>query len=488
MVEKQLKRVLIVGAGEAGTMVLNEIEKHPELNFSIVGFIDDDPEKQGKVIKGVKVLGTRMNLPKIIHEKGINEVIIAIPSAEGSVIRSIINICEHTRTSFKIVPGIWEIIKGNVHINHIREVNENDLLGRETILFDSEDVKYFIEGKRVMVTGGGGFIGSELCRQIARFNPDSLIIFSRGENSLYNIGLELNYKFPKLRIKLIVGNVENPGKVNHCIEKNKPDIIFHSAAHKHVFFMEQNPEEAIRTNVFGTKNVAESAIKFGVERFILISTDKAINPTSVMGVSKRIAEMVIQYFSTIQNQTKFMVVRFGNVIGSRGSVVPLFKKQIEFGGPITVTHPEAMRYFMTLKEAVQLILQAVAIGKGGEIFVLDMGKPIKIFELAKNLIILSGFIPGKDIKIKFIGLRPGEKLYEEPLSKRENLIATKKDNIYIANLQEVDERFMKDLEDLQRIIDCYERDKLIHKLMEIVPTYTPKREGELEWFKIIDIE
>lgn len=484
MEEKPAQKILIVGAGEAGIMVLNEIEHHPELNYEVVGFVDDNSEKQGKYIKNIKVLGTREHLPEIIQDRAVDEILIAIPSAEGSVIRSTINICQHSRTNFKIVPGLWEIINGNISINQIRQVNENDLLGRETIVIDRLDIEGFVKDKKVMITGGGGSIGSELCRQIAQYYPDSLIIFSRGENSLYDIGMELNHIFPDLNVKLVVGNVEDRSKVEHCLQKNRPDIIFHAAAHKHVPFMENNPEEAIKTNVFGTKNLAESAIKWNIEKFVLISTDKAVNPTSVMGVSKRIAEMVIQHLSDVQSQINFITVRFGNVIGSRGSALPLFKKQIEFGGPVTVTHPEVMRYFMTIPEAVQLILQAVSIGKRGEVFVLDMGTPIKIVDLVKNLIVLSGFVPEKDIKIKFTGLRPGEKLYEELLTKQEDVIATKKDKIYIANLKKVNDEFARNLDDLQQIISNYDADELVRKLTEIVPTYMPNREKKLEYVKV----
>ena len=479
VVKESSKNVLIVGAGEAGVMVIEEMERHPELNYKPIGFIDDDPEKQGKYIKDVKVLGFREDLPAIISRINVDEVLIAIPSAEGGVIRTTINLCEKSRTSFKIIPCLWEIIEGDVSINQIREVRAEDLIGRESVTTHRGGIKHFISGKRVMVTGGGGSIGSELCRQIAQYHPKSLTIFSRGENSLYDIGVELGYRFPKLPIELVVGNVEDRGKVDHCISENRPEILFHAAAHKHVPFMEQNPGEAIKTNVFGTKNLAESAINWDVERFVLISTDKAINPTSVMGASKRIAEMIIQYFSDIQDTTMFMAVRFGNVLGSRGSVVPLFKKQIEYGGPVTVTHPEVTRYFMTIPEAAQLILQAISMGKGGEVFVLDMGDPIKMLDLARNLIVLSGFVPGKDIDIMFTGLRAGEKLYEEPLSKRETADTTKMDRIYVANLKRVDDGFEKDLEDLQQIIQRYDSDELIHKLKEIVPTYAPNRNVEL---------
>ena len=482
MVKESPKKVLIVGAGEAGVMAIKEMERHPELHYKPIGFIDDDPEKQGRYIKGVKVLGSREYLPVIISDMNVDEVLIAIPSAEGGVIRSTINLCEKSRTGFKIIPCLWEIIEGDVSINQIREVRTEDLLGRETVTIHKKDIKQFIVDKRVMVTGGGGSIGSELCRQIAQYHPKSLIIFSRGENSLYDIGVELSYRFPKLPIELVVGNVEDKGNVDHCIRENMPEIIFHAAAHKHVPFMEQNPEEAIKTNVFGTKNLAESAMNWNVEKFILISTDKAINPTSVMGTSKRIAEMIIQYFSDMQDRTMFMAVRFGNVLGSRGSVVPLFKKQIEYGGPVTVTHSEVTRYFMTIPESVQLILQAVSMGKGGEVFVLDMGDPVKILDLARNLIVLSGFVPDKDVDITFTGLRAGEKLYEEPLSKRENVSVTKIDRIYIANLKKVDNVFENDLEDLQQIIHRYDSDELIRKLKEIVPTYTPNREENFSTF------
>ena len=479
MVKESPKKILIVGAGEAGVMVIEEMERHPKLNYKPIGFIDDDPEKQGRYIKGVKVLGFREDLPAIISHINVDEVLIAIPSAEGGVIRSTINLCEKSRTSFKIIPCLWEIIEGDVGINQIREVRAEDLLGRKSVATHQEGIKHFISGKRLMVTGGGGSIGSELCRQIAQCHPKSLIIFSRGENSLYGIGVELGHRFPKLPIELVVGNVEDRRKVDRCISENRPEIVFHAAAHKHVPFMEQNPEEAIKTNVFGTKNLAESAINWDVERFVLISTDKAINPTSVMGASKRIAEMIVQYFSDMQDQTVFTAVRFGNVLGSRGSVVPLFKKQIEYGGPVTVTHPEVTRYFMTIPEAVQLILQTVSMGDGGEVFVLDMGDPIKILDLARNLIVLSGFVPDKDIDIMFTGLKAGEKLYEEPLSKRENVGATKMDRIYIADLKKVDYGFEKDLEDLQQITHKYDSDKLIRKLKEIVPTYAPNRNMEL---------
>lgn len=479
-----MKKILIVGAGEAGEMMLQEIERHPELDYEVVGLVDDDTDKLGKTIENVKVLGSIKALPKIIHEKSIDEVHIAIPSAEGGLIRNIINVCEENRTQFKIVPCLWEIINGNLSINQIRQVNENDLLGRETVIIDKKDVCYLVKGKRVMITGGGGSIGSELCRQVAQFDPESLIIFSRGENSLYNIGLELNHKFPELLIKIVVGNVEDRGKVDNCLQNNKPSIIFHAAAHKHVPLMEQNTEEAIKTNVFGTKNLVESAIENNVETFVLISTDKAINPTSVMGASKRIAEMIIQHFSSVQTRTKLLAVRFGNVIGSRGSAVPLFKKQIEYGGPVTVTHPEIVRYFMTIPEAVQLILQSVTIGKGGEVFVLDMGDPIKLLDLARNLIILSGFIPEKDIKIEFTGLRTGEKLYEEPLSKRENVNATKNGMIFISNLPKVSSNFLNDLDEIHEMAFIYDEEKLINKLKEIVPTYLPNRFNKNDYFKV----
>lgn len=476
MAEKPRRKLLIVGAGEAGVMVLNEMSSHPELNYDPIGFIDDDINKQGKNIGGIKVLGMRENLPGIIFDHKVQEVIIAMPSAQGGVIRSTINICQDCKTNFKIVPCLWEIINGNVTLNQIRQVNEIDLLGRETVSIETDNIRNFLKGKKVMITGGGGSIGSELCRQIAQNKPDSMIIFSRGENSLYNIGLELNHRFKDLKIELVVGNVEDLSKVRTSIQKYKPNIIFHAAAHKHVFFMEQDPEEAIKTNVFGTKNVAESAIWMGVEKFIMISTDKAINPTSIMGASKRVAEIVIQYFSTIQDKTKFMAVRFGNVIGSRGSVVPLFKKQIEYGGPVTVTDPEVMRYFMTIPEAVQLTLQAAALGNGGEVFVLDMGDPIKIIDLARNLIVLSGYVPEKDIKIEFTGLKPGEKLFEEPLSARENLLATKKDKIFIADLKKVESHeFEKHLKDLEAIIQDYNENDLKKKLREVIPTYIPSQ-------------
>jgi FlaA1/EpsC-like NDP-sugar epimerase len=466
---RKLKHLLIIGAGEAGEMVVGEILNHPELGCKIIGLIDDDPKKLGKSIFGVKVLGTKHDISRIVRERAVDEIIIAIPSASGVVIRDFVAHCKKAKVKFKIVPGVYEIIAGKVSINQIREVKPEDLLGRETVEVDLGEISEYVRRKRVLVTGAGGSIGSELSRQLAKFNLEELILLDHNENKLYFIEMELNRSHPFLPIFPLIGDIKDQQRLNHIFSEYRPQIVFHAAAHKHVPLMERNPIEAVKNNIFGTQNMMEAANGFKTERFILISTDKAVNPTSVMGATKRVAEMMMHSYKG--SETKFVAVRFGNVLGSDGSVVPLFKKQIAEGGPVTVTHREAQRYFMTIKEAVQLIIQAGAMGEGGEIFFLDMGEPIKIVDLARDLITLSGLEPEVDIKIEYIGLRPGEKLVEE-FPSGGKLKRTKHKQIYLVEADRVEvEEFMKEVDALREFVRVSDEEKVIKLLSKIVPTY-----------------
>ncbi|HHY48121.1 MAG TPA: polysaccharide biosynthesis protein [Firmicutes bacterium] len=427
----QRLRTLIVGAGQAGNIVVRELRSHKELPYDVVGFVDDDPAKQGYRIAGLPVLGPRRDLPRIIRSHSIKEIIIAMPSAPGSIVKEIVEVCKDLGVNLKTLPGVYELIDGKVSVKLIRDVQIEDLLRRDEIKVDLESIANYLRGERVMITGAGGSIGSELSRQIARFDPAELVLLGHGENSIYEIEMELRATRPNLEIVPVIADIRDGEKIDRIFSRFRPDVVFHAAAHKHVPLMEANPDEAITNNIFGTWNVASSADKYGVKRFVLISTDKAVNPVSVMGCTKRAAEIVVQMLNKT-SRTKFVVVRFGNVLGSRGSVVPLFKKQIARGGPVTVTHPDMMRYFMTIPEAVQLVIQAAAMGEGGEVFVLDMGRPVRILDLAKDLIRLSGFEPDRDIKIEFTGIRPGEKLFEEPLTAEEGTVATRHERIFIA--------------------------------------------------------
>ncbi|MEA3560878.1 MAG: nucleoside-diphosphate sugar epimerase/dehydratase [Candidatus Omnitrophota bacterium] len=467
---KSLKRVLIIGAGSAGEIVARELTGSKRI-YQLAGFIDDDPFKKNLVIHGIKILGTREDIAKVVEQHRIEEIIIAIPSAPGKVIRDIISHCQRIEAKFKIIPGLHKILAGEVDIKHIREVGPDDLLGRETVRINTAEIKPFLQGKTVLITGAGGTIGAELCRQIAKFNPRRLILYEHNENDTYFLEIELKTKYPSLEFKTIIGDIKDIGLLKHVFSKYRPGVMFHSAAHKHVPLMENNPASAVKNNVIGTRNLVYAAEHYGVESFVLISTDKAVNPTSVMGASKRIAEMLLQAKSK-NSRTKFMAVRFGNVIGSSGSVVPVFKRQIEGRGPVTVTHPEVRRFFMTIEEAAQLVIQAGAIGKGGEIFILDMGEQIKIVDLAKNLITLSGLELDKDISIKFIGLRPGEKLYEEPLHNAERDTATKHNKIYITQPDDFDPKILRrDIKRLERLANIMAEDEIIKKMKEIVPTF-----------------
>ena len=425
------KPILIYGAGDAGVLVAKEYRNHYGHEVHIVGFIDDDIEKQKLRVLGIPVLGDRSSLARIVKKFDVKEVVIAMPSVAGRVIRDIVDICQKHRIKTKILPGMYDLIEGNVTVSKIREVDVEDLLSREPVRLDIEGISGYLRDNVVMVTGGGGSIGSELCRQIAKYEPRELLIFDVCENNTYEIELELRSSFPNLKLFPYVKSVQDWQAVEQIFAKHRPKVVFHAAAHKHVPLMEVNPEEAVKNNVLGTYNVARAASKYDAERFVLISTDKAVNPTSVMGATKRVAEMVIQYFNTISD-TKYVAVRFGNVLGSRGSVIPLFRKQIKEGGPVTVTHRDMIRYFMTIPEAVQLVIQAGALAEGGELFILDMGEQVRIWELAETLIRLSGLVPGEDIEIIETGPRDGEKLYEEILTEEEGITSTKHERIFVA--------------------------------------------------------
>ncbi|HEX7056896.1 MAG TPA: nucleoside-diphosphate sugar epimerase/dehydratase [Bacilli bacterium] len=429
------RRTLIIGAGEAGRMVVKEL-RQTQSELYPIAFIDDDEYKFNHEILGVPVLGNRGDIPKIAENYNIEDIIVAMPSASRSEIAEVIEIAKRTNCQIKILPRMEDLLNGKLTVNSIRNVSVEDLLGRDPVKVDLDGISDYLRGQVVLVTGAGGSIGSELCRQISGFRPEKLLLLGHGENSIYEIELELRRKFPELSLEPVIADIQDKARIRQVFAQYRPAVVFHAAAHKHVPLMEKNPAEAVKNNVFGTKNVAECAREFRARRFVLISTDKAVNPTSVMGACKRVAEMIVQSLNT-GGGTKFAAVRFGNVLGSRGSVIPLFKKQIEAGGPVTVTHPDMIRYFMTIPEAVQLVIQAGALAEGGEVFILDMGKPVKIDDLAKDLIRLSGLEPGKDINITYTGMRPGEKLFEEILSKEEGAAATKHDRIYVGKPLEI---------------------------------------------------
>jgi len=407
-----LKRILIIGAGEAGQMIVREIVSHPEIDHEVAGFLDDEPALQGKTVAGLPVLGACRDLVDVARRVPVDEVIISIPSAKREVVSRIIGLCRDAGVPFKIVPGLLEIIKGPVGLDQIREVHPEDLLGRETVEFDEAALSGAIGGRRVLVTGAGGSIGGEICRQVGRFGPANLLLLGRGENRIYDIEHDLRNRFPDVKIEAVIADIRDQRGLHYLFERIRPEYIFHTAAHKHVHYMEAFPEEAVINNIFGTANIIEVCLRTGVERLVMLSTDKAVGPRGVMGATKRFAEFLMMDGSRNSKKTRFMTVRFGNVLGSRGSVVPLFISQIKSGGPVTVSDAEASRFFMTLKEACMLVVQAAIMGRGGEIFILRMGEPIKIIELAKDLIALHGLRPEIDVPIKLIGLRPGEKLHE----------------------------------------------------------------------------
>ena len=472
----RLKRLLIVGAGNAGEALLREIHRMPVAEYEVVGFVEDDPGKRGIFIHDLPVLGTVEELPKICESRNIEEIAIAIPSATHQQLRRVIQVCEGTKIRFRTVPSITDIASGKFRVSQIRDVDINDLLGREVIQLDLDLIEAFLKDKIILVTGAGGSIGSEMSRQVCNFKPKLLLLIEQAENPLFEVERILKREFPDTTMEAVICNITDEIRVDGIFKKFKPEVVIHAAAHKHVPLMELNPGEAIKNNIIGTKVVADTADKYGITNFVMISTDKAVNPTSLMGSSKRIAEMYIQDLNKT-SKTHFVTVRFGNVLGSNGSVVPIFKKQIAQGGPVTVTHPEMKRYFMTIPEASQLVLQAATMGKGGEIFVLDMGEPVKIVDLARELITLSGFKPGEDIEIAFTGKRPGEKLFEELSIKGEDMQHTRHPKIGIWNNIPMDrQRLHAGINKLLEIAQNQNHSEIISKVKHLVPEYMEEKE------------
>ena len=466
--EHKKAKTLIVGAGVGGRMVVKEIQSHPELGYELVGLIDDDEKKIHRRFHKIEVIGKIIDITSVVKQLMIDLVIICIPSASGNVIRSVAAQCEGSNVEYKIVPGVFEILGEAVNVSPIRNVDVEDLLRRSPVTISSRKILSCLADKVILVTGAGGSIGSELCRQICKVKPKHLLLLGHGENSIYQIHRELKKNYPDIHTEPIMCSTTDKQRVEYMIKSYRPHVIFHAAAYKHVPLMQYFPEECVKNNILGTLNVVDMANKYGVEKFVLISTDKAVNCINNMGISKRIAEMVVQSYSKT-SQTGFMIVRFGNVLGSRGSVIPLFKEQIARGGPVTVTHPEMTRFFMTIPEASQLVIQAGAIGKGGDVFILDMGEPVNILDMAEDIIRLSGFEPYIDIPIEFIGIRPGEKLYEELLTAQEGTVATKHERIFQTMATEVDKKtLMKDIEELKRLAIAVKRKEIVDKFWKIL--------------------
>lgn len=476
--DNKANNLLIIGAGMGAREIIIAIKNNMRDKYNIVGIIDDDISKINHYILGVKVLGTRYDIPKIAKEKNVDLIFFAINKIDAISRRKILEICQETGVKTRVLPTTEEVINKQGAMNSLRDVQIEDLLGRDPVHLDNKNINSLIKNKTVLVTGGGGSIGSELCRQIVKYDPKRLVILDIYENNLYDIEMELRAEYPKLNLEAIVASVRDKARLNNVFETYKPEIVFHAAAHKHVPLMEKSPLEAIHNNVFGTYNVVNCADEYGVEKFVLISTDKAVNPTNIMGASKRVCEMIVQAKNKV-SKTEYVAVRFGNVLGSNGSVIPLFKKQIERGGPVTVTHKDITRFFMTIPEAVQLILQAVTYAKGGEIFVLDMGEPVKIYDLAVSLIKLLGYEPNVDIPIEITGLRPGEKLYEEILMSEEGLTSTKHDKIFISKPMHME---MTELEEKLNILkeleynEKYSNENIKNVMKEVVPTYREPEE------------
>jgi len=472
---KDSKNLIIIGAGDCGEKIYREIRDNAFLRYNVVGFLDDSKRKIGRTIHGIPVLGRIDDVTAIIKKVNADEGLIAIPSAQGEQMRRIVTLCNSSGISFKTIPSYGELIDGRISVKAIRDVAYRDLLGRELIKLDEERIGAYLRGQDVLVTGAGGSIGSELCRQICRFRPKSLILYERAESPLYEIELELKQNFREVKVVTLLADVQDTKQLEKTFESYKPQTVFHAAAYKHVPLLELQPWKAIDNNIQGTANIVEVANKYNVERFVFVSTDKVVRPVNVMGASKRVAEMLVQSQNGCGlSHTRFMIVRFGNVVGSVGSVVPLFKKQIEKGGPVTVTHPEVTRYFMTIPEACQLILQAGAMGIGGEIYLLDMGTSIKIDDMARDLIRLSGFEPDADIKIEYIGLRPGEKLYEELIIEGEDVIPTSHEKIMVLKGIECDIHLLNGkIDELTKIAEDQKVEKIKAKLKEIVPEYNP---------------
>lgn len=472
------ERVMVIGAGSAGRMLIHEMIMSQQLSTKVCCIIDDNPIKKNRFLDGVPIVGNRYDIPEMVIKYGITKIIFAIPTATGQKRRDVLQICQETGCKVQVVPGIYELVDGKVSVSRLREVQIQDLLGRDEIVVNNKEIHNFIHGKVVMVTGGGGSIGSELCRQIAKENPKLLVIFDIYENNAYKIQQELKRKLPDLMFETLIGSVRNTNRVNWVLETYHPEIIYHAAAHKHVPLMEDSPNEAIKNNVIGTYKMAMAAAEHGVKRFVLISTDKAVNPTNIMGASKRLCEMVVQMMNR-KSATEFVAVRFGNVLGSNGSVIPLFKEQIAMGGPVTVTHKDIIRYFMTIPEAVALVIQASIYAEGGEIYVLDMGEPVRIDDMARNLIRLSGYEPDVDIKVEYTGLRPGEKLYEELLMSEEGLKETPNKLIHVGEPIEMnDEKFEEQLQMLKEM-SASETENIRQLVAQVVPTYHPEKGGHV---------
>ena len=464
-------KLLILGAGNAAENAVREILRMPTLRYRVVGFLDDDPAKQGARIHGIEVLGTISDVKRICEAYDVDELLIAMPSATRAEMRRVVELCQGTELRFKTLPAIEDIIAGRATVSQIRDVDINDLLGREPVTLDEDLIRESTRARVIMVTGAGGSIGSEMCRQVARFHPKRLVLVEQAEQHLFEIDRELKRSFPAVTLVPYVADVCDAARIEHIFETERPEVVYHAAAHKHVPMMELNPGEAVKNNIQGTRVVADAAARFGCQKFVMISTDKAVNPTSVMGCSKRVAEMYIQGLDQ-RCQTDFVTVRFGNVLGSSGSVIPIFREQIARGGPVTVTHPDMVRYFMTIPEAAQLVLQAAAMAKGGKVFVLDMGQPVRIVDLARQMITLSGFRPDEDIKIEFVGVRPGEKLYEELMIEGEGVSRTQHPKIGIWQAKPVDfEPLAAAIDDLVANVDSLPRDQIRQRLRQIVPEY-----------------
>ena len=478
-------KAIIVGAGRAGEQLFREFKNNPALNIGVVGFVDDEPALKGKYLHGVPVFGGTPRLPEVIKITDANEVLIAIPTIENKKIRQIVDLCADLGVSVKRLPDLSSFVTGRVIASQLKAVSPEDLLGRPPVELNRQAMAEMLAGKRVLVTGAGGSIGGELCRQIAAFQPASLILAEITELFLYEIEREMTELAPRLPIAYVIQDVRNKAGVERLFRDHRPEVVFHAAAYKHVPLMEQNPWQAIENNVGGTRNVASAAGAFGAERFVLVSTDKAVNPTNVMGATKRICEMVCTDLQADYTDTRYIAVRFGNVLGSTGSVIPLFQKQIEAGGPVTVTHPDVRRYFMSIPEAVQLVMQAAAMGDGGEVFVLEMGEPVRIVDLAREMIALSGFIPEREIKIQFTGLRPGEKLYEELLTDAESTVATSHPGVRIARLSRNTDVFRENLEILLKTGGGTSRSDLLEQLRSIVPEYGPSIEANRRRLRLI---
>lgn len=466
---------LIIGAGDAGAILARELDYYHKENHKIVGFIDDDEAKKGQILSGFPILGSREDIADIVRKNYVREIIVAMPSVDRATIRTIVNLCAPLHCKIKTLPGVYQILSGEVLVSRLRDVSIEDLLARDEIVLDKQHIAEYLTGKVILISGAGGSIGSEICRQVMKMNPKKLILMGHGENSIYLIHKELANIYGTEKLAPVIASIRDPHQLDMVFAEYRPQVVFHAAAHKHVPLMEIQPMAAVTNNIFGTRNMAEVAGRYGVDRFVMISTDKAVNPTNVMGATKQVAEKVVHMMNDVYD-TKYITVRFGNVLGSRGSVIPLFRKQIAAGGPVTVTDAEMTRYFMTIPEAAQLVMQAGSMGKGGEVFLLDMGKPVKIIDLARNMIRLSGFEPDKDVKIKITGLRPGEKLYEELLTAGEGTGKTTHKKIFTAPLEKVDVPLLQaKLDEFQY---CKTDMDVITILKALIPTYHPNHEGK----------